>query len=166
MPTAYQTVVLLIEVIEIVCEVAHGNKSFTLVVVDLYIEAPFGDAGNNSGIDFAEMVVHIFHLLEFNRCAFGVGGKLFHLRRVFALLFELLDVDRTPAGHIAFKQAVHHHVGIAADGRGEVGVVVEAEAVVADVLGGVDSLGHRTDGERRQEVLLAFALDVDEHLVY
>ena len=50
------------------------------------------------------------------------------------------------AGEIPAEQAVHHRVGVAADGGGEVGVEVEGEAVVADVFGAVAGFRHRAEG--------------------
>ena len=58
-----------------------------------------------------------------------------------------------------------HHVGIAADGRGEVGVVGEGQTVVADVVSGVEGLGHRAHGHRRHGVLLGRTLDRGQQLV-
>ena len=83
-----------------------------------------------------------------------------------AELFELLLVGRLAAVEVAGQQAVDHHVGVAADGRGEVGVVGERQAVVADVVGGVERLGHRPHGHGRNHVLLARALHLGEQLVH
>ena len=63
------------------------------------------------------------------------------------------------------EQAVHHHVGVAADGRGEVRVVVEGQAVVADVVHGVACLLHGADGDGLDEVLLLLALYVVQQVV-
>ena len=82
-----------------------------------------------------------------------------------ALLFEFVEAYAAPSGQVAFKQAVHHHVGVAAYGRSEMGVEVESEPVVADVLGGVDCLCHRADGEHRQVVFLAFPFHFLQHLI-
>ena len=75
-------------------------------------------------------------------------------------MFRCLDVLK-----IKFQQAVHHQVGVAADGGGEVGVVGEGEAVVADVLGAVVGLGHGADGDGVDHVLLAAASDILEETV-
>ena len=60
---------------------------------------------------------------------------------------------------------MHHHVGIAANGRGEVGVVVKCQAIVSDVGGRVDGLGHRADGQDGQQLLLGLAGGLLEHAV-
>ena len=60
---------------------------------------------------------------------------------------------------------MHHQVGVAADGRGEVGVVGEGEAVVADILGAVIGFGHGADGDGVDHVLLAASGDVFEEAV-
>ena len=84
---------------------------------------------------------------------------------VLAEVLEALDVDRSAAVEVTLEETVNHHVGVTADGRGEVGIVVEGQSVVTDVVGGVYSLSHGADGEGGEKVFLAFALDVDEHAI-
>ena len=88
------------------------------------------------------MVAHVLDLLVLDGCALGVGGELFHVGGVLALVLKFLGVHAAASGEVSLEEAVDHHVGVPADGRGEVGVVVEPEAVVADVLGGVYGLCH------------------------
>ena len=45
------------------------------------------------------------------------------------------------------------------------GVVGEGQSVVADVVGGVVGFGHRTYGQRRDDVLFGAALDLLEELM-
>lgn len=45
-------------------------------------------------------------------------------------------------------------------------VILESESVVADILGRIDCLGHRTDSQGGQIVFLAATLYLGEHLVY
>ena len=60
---------------------------------------------------------------------------------------------------------MYHQVGITTDRRGEVGVVVEGQAIVADILGAVDGLGHGAQGYRLDKVLFALAFHVLEEFV-
>ena len=66
---------------------------------------------------------------------------------------------------VARQEAVHHEVGVAAYGRGEVRVALEAEAVVPDVRRRIARLGHRADGEHGDHRLLGTPLDGGEQLV-
>ena len=56
-------------------------------------------------------------------------------------------------------------VGVAADGAREVGVVLEAQPVVADVMGGVDGLRHRPDRRLLDDRRDGFPLHLLEQVV-
>jgi len=56
-------------------------------------------------------------------------------------------------------------VGIAADGRGEMGVGLEAQAEVAEVLRRVEGLHHRTDQHHLQQVTVGPARQLRQHLL-
>ena len=84
---------------------------------------------------------------------------------MLALVLVGVCADAVAAVHVAEEEAVDHHVGIAADGAGEVGVEVEGEAVVPDVVGRVDGFGHGAEGEDLDKLLLAFAFDLRKDAV-
>ena len=65
----------------------------------------------------------------------------------------------------ANDQAVYHQVGIAADRGGEVGVIIESQSIVPDVVGAVDGFGHGAQGHRLNEVFLALAFHVLKQFV-
>ena len=111
------------------------------------------------------MVGHEFDLLALDGGPFGLGGQLFHGRAVFAATFQPLAVEGLAAIEITLEQAVDHHVGIAPDGRSEMGVMAEGQSIVADVVGRIDSLGHGPDGDGRDHVFFGRALDFIEHFV-
>ncbi len=165
MLAAHETIIRLVEIIEIIGEVAHRHKTFALVLVKLDIESPFGNARNYTGKYLSETVVHVFDLLVLDGCALGIGGKLLHVGRVLALFLELLYIHASATCEIALKKAVYHHVRIAADGRSKVGVVVETETIVADVRSGINSFCHGADSKCGKEILLTFTLDIHKHTV-
>ena len=110
------------------------------------------------------------YLLVLHAGAFGAGGQLLHGAGVFAQGFVLLLADRAALiVEVLREQAVHHHVGVAADRRSEVRVVVEGQTVVADVVHGVACLLHGADGDADgdglDEVLLLLALYVVQQVV-
>jgi hypothetical protein len=57
---------------------------------------------------------------------------------------------------------VHQHVGVAADRRGKVRVVLKRQTKVANIFGRVDSFSHERSVAVRIKVLLGFALDIFE----
>ena len=94
-----------VEIVIVVGKVAHGYESLALILVELDIETPLRDAGNNAGVNLAEAVGHILDLLELYGGSLGVGCELLHIGRVLALLLELLEVDGTSAGEITLEQS-------------------------------------------------------------
>ena len=66
---------------------------------------------------------------------------------------------------IACEQAVYHEVGIAAYGAGEVGVVVESQSVVANVVGSIFGFHHGAQGNSLNEFLFALSFHVGHERV-
>ena len=97
---------------------------------------------------------------------FGLRGDHLAVRRPFAQGVDFGLVRRFAPGEVVRQQAVHHHVGIAADGRREVRVAGKRQSVVADVVGRVVGFGHGAHGHRRNGVLLGRTLDLREELVH
>ena len=56
------------------------------------------------------------------------------------------------------QQPVYHGVGIAADRRREVGIVVKGQSVVADVVGRILGLHHGPQGDSLYQLLLTLTL--------
>ena len=135
-------------------------------VVELDIDAPFGETRDVAVELLADVLLHELDHLVLDRGAFGLGGDDFAVRGPDAQLLDGLLFDRLAALQVVGQQPVDHHVGIAADGRGEVRVVGECQTVVADVVGRVVGLGHRTHGHRRDGILFGRALDLLEQLVH
>ena len=133
--------------------------------VQLDIDAPFGEPRNVPVELLADALLHEFDHLVLDRSAFGLGGNHFAFRSAGAQIFERRLVCRLLACEVTRQQAVHHHVGIAADGRREMRIVGECKAVVADVVGRVKGFCHRTHGHRRHGVLLGRTFDLGEELV-
>ena len=82
-----------------------------------------------------------------------------------AFVFQLFEVDGASSGEVAVQQPVNHHVGISADRRCEVGVILEPKSVVPDVFGAVDSFCHGPDSKSGKEILLSGAFYGNEHAV-
>src|SRR5437764_274381 len=78
---------------------------------------------------------------------------------MLALHFEKLLIHLVLFGEIMFEEAMDEHVRIAAYRGREVSVVVKRQAVVTDVLGGVDGLAHGADGQLLEHVLLLAAVE-------
>ena len=73
--------------------------------------------------------------------------------------------DRAPAPGVTGQEAVDHRIGVAANGRGEVRIVIEHEAVVTDVVRAVTGLHHGAQGHELHDILLLLALHVGEETV-
>ena len=77
---------------------------------------------------------------------------------MLTVLLILILVGRTAAILIFRQQTMHHHVGITTDGRGEMGVVVEGESIVSDIMHTVLGLHHRPQSHCLDGILLTCAL--------
>ena len=87
--SAYQPVILLVEFVEIVVQFADRDHSLALVLVDLHVESPLGNARYHTVIHLTHLVSHKFHLLILDGIAFGIGSHLLHVGRVLALHLQL-----------------------------------------------------------------------------
>ena len=84
---------------------------------------------------------------------------------MLALVLKFILVDAAALLGILGEKAVNHHIGITADRRCEMRVIIHCQTIVTDVLGGIDSLRHRTDGKYGEHVLLAASLHILEQTV-
>ena len=84
---------------------------------------------------------------------------------MLALGFVIVLVLTLGIVEVEGQQPVYHCVRIAADRGSEMRVELEREAVVADVVGGVDRLCHRAQGDHLESVALRRALGLGQKRV-
>ena len=158
--------VALVKLVVVVLKIAEGHKPFASVLVNLYVESKFRDTCYSAHKLPSETVSHELHLLVLDAGTFGRFGKLLHGRTVLATLLIGLCVGtaRTRRG-VAVEEAMNHHVGVAAYGGGEVGVVVEHEAIVTNVLGAVACFLHGTQSYVFNHLFLGCAMDVSQKAI-
>ena len=84
---------------------------------------------------------------------------------MLTFFFEFVGIHASASGKIAVEQTVHHHIGIAAYRRCEVGVVLERQSVVTHIHGAIHCLCHRADGKCGYQLFLGTALDVAKQLI-
>ena len=128
----------------LVAQLRHRHEAVRAGLVQPYEQAETGDAGDPAVELRADAVGqegrHI-SVVGVALCGHGpalgegdaLGGVL-HLRNVAIREAVGAQAQRR------YQSAVHDQVGVAADGRGEVGVPGQVQPEVADVLGGVDRL--------------------------
>ena len=144
--TAADAVVFLVKFIEVVIQAAYAHQTLAMGLVKLDIQAPLGHTRDVSREDTAQALSHELDLLVLDGSTLGIGSELLLSTHVLALVLQFDGVHALLASGIFVEQTVNRQVGIAADGRGEMRVVVKCQAIVADVGCAVDSLGHRADG--------------------
>ena len=88
------------------------------------------------------MVLHEFHFLVLDAGALGKCSCLLHAAGVLAQFLVCALHHTSSTFGIARQEAVNHKVGIAAYGRGEMCIIVEAQPVVTDILRAVFRLHH------------------------
>ena len=162
---AYELEVLLVEVVVVAVEVSDRHKALTVVLVDLAVDAIALHARDMGVKLLADKLSHKLHHLIFDTVALRVLRYLLHVRAVLTQLLVVVFVGRPSSVLIAGEESVHHGVGIAAYGRREVGVVVEGQSEVADVVGGVLRLHHRSQGDGLHEFCLAVSVHLLHELV-
>ena len=135
---------------EIVGQGIEGDEAFDEGVGENGEDAAFDESGDLGVEHFADVVADVFDLEVAYGFAFCFEGGSFALRDVGADALEFFGVDGLAAFEF-FEDAVDDQVGVASDGRGKVGVVIEAETEVADVLGVVFCFCHGAYGEGAEE---------------
>ena len=155
---ATDEVVLLVELEEVGLHIAQGDHAFDHGRLDLHVHTPFGEAGDRAFIFIAYLVLHELDHLVLDAVAFGVRRYLLALGSMLALGFVIVLVLTLGIVEVEGQQPVYHCVRIAADRGSEMRVELEREAVVADVVGGVDRLGHRAQGDHLEGVAFRCAL--------
>ena len=160
MTTTHQAVVALVEVVVVVIQVTHRHHTLAVVLVYLAVDTIRLDAADVGVVLVACLVGHELHHLILDAVALSLLCRLLHVRAMFAQLLVLLLIGRAPAVLILRQQAVHHRVGIAADGRRKVGVIFEGQTIVPDVVGRILRLHHSAQGNGLDEFLLLLALTV------
>ena len=165
MTATYETEVLLVEVIVVVCDVSHRNHTLAMVLVDSSIDTIARDAADVCIELLAQFVAHELYHLVLDGITLGVLCYLLHVGTMLAKFLVMLLVGTSAALCILGEQAVNHRVWITTDRGGKMRVVLECQAKVTDVVNGVLRLHHGTQGYHLDEVVLWLAFTVSHQLV-
>src|SRR3712207_676257 len=165
MTATHEAEVALVELVVVVIQVAHGNHSLAVVVVDLGVNAVACNAADVGVEGLSELVGHEFHHLVLDGIALGVLCHELHVGAMFAEFLAMFLIGAARSLLVAGEESVDDGVGVAAYGGGKVGVVVEGQPEVADVVGGVLGFHHGPERHGLYYFALAFAFDVVHELV-
>ena len=105
-----------------------------------------------------DVVTHKLHHLKLDTFPFCLCGKLFHIAGVLTLLFVIAFIAALSALFVACQQTMYHRVRVATDRTGEMGIVRERESEVSDIVNGVFSFHHGSQGNGLNQFLLTPAL--------
>ena len=142
----------------VIGKVACGYESFAFILLYLNEESEFRHTAYDAVELLPDASPHVLHLLVLYRSPFGIGGYLLHLAAVHAPFLQVVYRGEWLIGLQQGEQTVHHHIGVAADRGGEMGVVIKCQPVVPDVVGGVFGFGHSAHGKDVDHVLLWLSL--------
>ena len=162
---ATQFVTLGVEVEPLALDVAQVGHTLDVGPLQLDIDTPFAQARDRTLELLAQVLLHKLDHLVFDRSTLGISGQNLPLGGVFAQGLQLPLIGRGAPLEVVRQKAMHQHIGVAADGGGEVGIVGEGQTVMAQIVGRIDRLGHRAYGHRREGIALGFALDAVEQFV-
>ena len=70
-----------------------------------------------------------------------------------AFFFIFRFYHAAAAIQITLQQAVHHHIRITTDGRGEMCIIFKGQTIVADIFCRITGFLHRTDSQCLDQVL-------------
>ena len=159
---------MLFVIVEVVlAEVGDADHAVGVGGLLLYIYAALADARDDRIELLADPAGQELNLLHLDAVALGIGGRHLALGGVEGERVELrhLFFGNRVAASMSLDKPVDEEVRIATDGGGEVGIKVECEPEVADVIGGVDGLRHGAQRSGLDQVFLRFALDRGEKLI-
>ena len=89
---AYDHIVLLVEVVVVVAQVADGDHALAVVLVDLGVDAIGRDAADVGVVAVANLILHELDHLVLDGVALGILGDLLHVAAMLAVLLVLLLV--------------------------------------------------------------------------
>ena len=113
-----------------------------MVLVYLAIDTIRLDATDMRIEALAQLVCHKLYHLILDRIALSLLCHLLHVGTVLAEFLVFILAGTAASVLIACQQTVYHRVGIASDGRSEVGVVFKSQSVVTYIMGGILCLHH------------------------
>ena len=88
----------------------------------------------------SDLIDHKLCHLILDRRALGCCCNLLTLRRLLAKALHRALVGRLGTRQITCQQTMHHHIGIATNGRCEMRIIWERQTVMANVVGGIERL--------------------------
>ncbi len=143
---ADQGMVALVEGEKVVAEGGDGDQALGTGLVEADEEAEGGGAGDAAVEAGVELGSHEAGDQALEGAALGFHGPALAAGEVLAQARQLglvhtLGKPVLAKDQVADEGAVDDEVAVAADGRGEMGVVLQVEAEMADVLRAVDGLG-------------------------
>ena len=162
---AYKAVPLGINAVVVVSKLAQAHQPLTGRFGNFDKDAPVGNTRNNSVKGFAYKLLHVDSLHVLHRRSFCVGRILLPKRAVLAELLKGLGLGRRFAVEAVLKKSVHQHVGVSANRRSKMGIVVKGKAVVTHVGRSINRLGHGPHGKRFKHVGLGRTLDLTKEFV-
>ena len=154
----------LVEIPVVVAEIADIDHAFGFRLLFFDIDAPFRNAGDDAIKGLADLVSHVFDLLQLDRGALCLRGADLAVGRMLGDLAEGDDVAVAErlAIQMFCQDAMDEEVGIAADRRREVRIIIKCQAEVADILCRIDGLLHGADHGCGKESLMRRSLDLFE----
>ncbi|EXI77174.1 MAG: hypothetical protein AW12_03136 [Candidatus Accumulibacter sp. BA-94] len=147
-----------VELEVLVAQFRNVHQAFDVDLIESDEDAEGDDGGDRSGEGLADPLTHVVALEPVADVARRLVGAALGQRAVHADFLPLARRVR-PAGERCLDRAVHQQIGVAADRRGEMGVMLIGEAEMADVVRAVDRLAQRAQHHRLQQLDVGTTLD-------
>ena len=163
--TTHQAIVLFVKFVVVARQITQRHHAFALRESVFHVNTKLGHSRDNAIKLLSDAVCHKFCLFVFDARALSSGSHQFALGAVLTEFFIFFRTDRASPLSIFCEKAMHHQVGIATNGRSEVGVVAEHQTIVTNVVHRIARSHHRTQCHHLHHMFFLLAFHFREQIV-
>ena len=163
--TTHQAIVIFVKFVVVARQITQRHHAFALRECVFHVDTKLGHSRDDAIKLLSDAVCHEFCLLVFDARALSSGSHQFALRTMLTEFLILLCTDRASPLSIFCEKAMHHQVGIATNGRSEVGVIAEHQTIVTNVVHRIARFHHRTQCHHFHHMFFLLAFHFREQIV-
>src|SRR5687767_1137434 len=112
------------------------NKSLAFMFNCFHPKTKSSDSTDHAFKFISQKILHILNLFIFVSCSFSLHGCSFFITAMFTFFFDLFINDKIIIQSL-FEYTMHHYIGIAANGRSKMTIMLESQTIVTNIFGGI-----------------------------
>ena len=160
-----EAVILLIEVVIVIIQIAHRYHSLAMILINLGINTETLDARDVCIVAFSYVFTHELHHLILYGITFCTLCNELHIRAMFAKFFVMFLVCRATSMLIACNKTMNHRVRVTSDRRSEVCIIIKSKSEVPNVMRCILRFHHGSECNGLYNLLFTFALYLIHKLI-